>query len=267
MQEVVDDEPIGDYEERLRLSRHHDNSKEYIYAPKAKVLVVDDNLMNLKVAKGLLKRTGIKVDIAESGNAAIEAVSRNRYDIIFLDHMMPDMDGLETRKNMETAGLLGDNTAVIMMTANAIVGAKEEYLSAGFDDYLSKPIEVRSLETILKKYLPAEKIGYKTADTDNKVREPAAADTATAEQPAQNPPETDITEEPANAGNERHISISAGMEFCMNDTGFYKEMLGTFISESPVKREQLEAALKSEDIKQYTVQIHGLKSTSKTIWH
>ena len=265
VQEVVDDEPIGDYEERLRLSRHHDNSKEYIYAPKAKVLVVDDNLMNLKVAKGLLKRTGIKVDIAESGNAAIEAVSRNRYDIIFLDHMMPDMDGPETRKNMETAGLLGDNTAVIMMTANAIVGAKEEYLSAGFDDYLSKPIEVRSLETILKKYLPAEKIGYKTADTDNKVREPAAADTATAEQPAQNHPEPVITEEQTNAGNERHISISAGMGFCMNDTGFYKEMLGTFISESPVKREQLEAALKSEDIKQYTVQIHGLKSTSKTI--
>ena len=77
--------------------------------------------------------------------------------------MMPGMDGLETRKNMETAGLLGENTAVIMMTANAIVGAKEEYLSAGFDDYLSKPIEVRSLEMILKKYLPAEKIGYKTS--------------------------------------------------------------------------------------------------------
>ena len=272
VQEVVDDEPIGDYEERLRLSRHNENSREYIYAPDARVLVVDDNMMNLKVAKGLLKRTGIKVDIVAGGSDALKAVTQNRYDIIFLDHMMPGMDGLETRKNMETAGLLGENTAVIMMTANAIVGAKEEYLSAGFDDYLSKPIEVRSLEMILKKYLPAEKIGYKTADADIRTGgasgdhvPAAAADDTAAEKPSAEVPAPDMPEESADDGNAGHINTASGMEYCMNDTGFYKEMLVTFVNESPAKRENLETALKNGDIKQYTVNIHGLKSTSKTI--
>ena len=86
-----------------------------------------------------------------------------------------------------------------------------------------------------------------------------------AEKPSAEVPAPDMPEESADDGNAGHINTASGMEYCMNDTGFYKEMLGTFISESPVKREQLEAALKSEDTKQYTVQIHGLKSTSKTI--
>ena len=196
------------------------------------------------------------MDIAGSGSDAIKAVSENRYEIIFLDHMMPDMDGIETRQNMENAGLLDENTAVIMMTANAIVGAKEEYIAAGFTDYLFKPIEVRSLETILKKYLPAGKVGYKTVNADNNISgsaapdvPAAASDDTKAEQPVSELPASEKNEEQADtnsreiSGNERHINIAAGMEFCMNDTGFYKEMIGTFVSESPVKREQLEAAL------------------------
>ena len=269
VQEVVDDEPIGDYEERLRLSRHNENSREYIYAPDARVLVVDDNMMNLKVAKGLLKRTGIKVDIVASGSDALKAATQNRYDIIFLDHMMPGMDGLETRKNMETAGLLGENTAVIMMTANAIVGAKEEYLSAGFDDYLSKPVEVRSLEMILKKYLPAEKIGYKTADADirtggtsaDPVPAAAADDTAAAQTAHAGPVQENTQDEETNDVIDKNV----GLEYCMNEEDFYREMLDTYIKEKTEKTAQLESALKNGDLKRYTVLIHGLKSTSKMI--
>lgn len=131
--------------------------KSGVYAPEATVLVVDDVEMNLRVFQGLLKKTGIKVDALHSGAECLDLVQEKHYDLIFLDHMMPEMDGIETLHNMKKLehNLCAD-TPVLVLTANAIAGAKEEYLAEGFIDYISKPIKTDQLEAMLLKYLPTE---------------------------------------------------------------------------------------------------------------
>lgn len=125
-----------------------------LYAPDAKILVVDDMESNLIVIKSLLERTGINVKTALSGKACIEMLNEEDYDMVFLDHMMPEMDGIETLKRIRENDY-GENgkIPVIAMTANAVLGSREKYLEAGFDDYLSKPIDYKKLEAIISKYL------------------------------------------------------------------------------------------------------------------
>ncbi len=127
-------------------------------APEARILVVDDVKMNLSVVKGLLKQTRMQVETALSGEECLRMIQETAYDIIFLDHMMPEMDGLETMQRIKAdTGHCNQSTPVIMLTANAILGAKEEYLGIGFEDYLSKPIQWKEMEELLMKYLPKEK--------------------------------------------------------------------------------------------------------------
>ncbi|MBQ6128264.1 MAG: response regulator, partial [Lachnospiraceae bacterium] len=158
VQEVLDWEPTGD------LDREHDikerkkpEYKEMFHAPNARILVVDDIRMNLTVITKLLRKTLIKIDTAMSGPEAILLARKNDYDIIFVDHLMPDMDGIETLHHMKENE--GDNHPVyIALTANAISGAREMYLDAGFADYVSKPVEGVRLEKLIMGYLPAEKL-------------------------------------------------------------------------------------------------------------
>ena len=158
VQEVLDWEPTGD------LDREHDikerkkpEYKEMFHAPNASILVVDDIRMNLTVITKLLRKTLIKIDTAMSGPEAILLARKNDYDIIFVDHLMPDMDGIETLHHMKENE--GDNHPVyIALTANAISGAREMYLDAGFADYISKPVEGIRLEKLIMGYLPAEKL-------------------------------------------------------------------------------------------------------------
>ena len=156
-QKVVSDLKIGDISEKYNTAPDKKKKKASFTAPDAKVLVVDDVKMNINVFKALLKRTKISVDSAMSGPEALEMIKDNKYDIIFLDHMMPDMDGIETYKHMkELEESPNKDTTVIMLTANAIMGAKEEYLGIGFSDYLSKPVQAAKLEAMILKYLPEE---------------------------------------------------------------------------------------------------------------
>lgn len=156
-QKIVSDLKIGDISEKYNEPSNKKNKKSTFTAPDANVLVVDDVKMNINVFKALLKRTEINVDSAMSGSEALDMIKEKKYDIIFLDHMMPDMDGIETYQNMK---MLEDNpnkdTTVVMLTANAIMGAKEEYLGIGFSDYLSKPVQAPKLESMILKYLPEE---------------------------------------------------------------------------------------------------------------
>jgi CheY-like chemotaxis protein len=136
--------------------------------PEVKALVVDDIPANLQVAKGLLSPYGIQVDTALSGKDAIELSNKRNYDIIFMDHMMPEMDGVEAATAIrasetsmefpqETPKLLSEppkRVPIVAMTANALRGMKEFYLEHGFDDYLSKPINSLLLDEILKKWIP-----------------------------------------------------------------------------------------------------------------
>lgn len=156
-QKIVSDLKIGDISEKYNEPSNKKKKKSTFTAPDANVLVVDDVRMNINVFKALLKRTEINVDSAMSGSEALDMIKAKKYDIIFLDHMMPDMDGIETYQNMK---MLEDNpnkdTTVVMLTANAIMGAKEEYLGIGFSDYLSKPVQAPKLESMILKYLPEE---------------------------------------------------------------------------------------------------------------
>lgn len=157
-QKIIDKTPMGDFDKRYRQYIHQSEEQAIsLYASDAKILVVDDVPMNLIVVKGLLKATKIQIDTAKNGANCLELVQKNRYDIIFLDHLMPEMDGIETLQNMK---LLEENpnrnTPVIMLTANAIVGAKEEYMEAGFTDYLTKPVQETLLHEMIMKYLPKE---------------------------------------------------------------------------------------------------------------
>ncbi len=138
------------------------NEEEYevsFIAPEAKILVVDDNEMNLTVFKNLLKETMVQIQTARSGEEALSYVKDTVYDLIFMDHMMPKMDGIETFKRIrqDTEGA-NYQTPVIILTANAIQGAREEYMSVGFTDYLSKPIDDKKLEEQMQKYLAANRI-------------------------------------------------------------------------------------------------------------
>ena len=159
VQKVVKREEIGDFQERL-----HKHAAEEVYhklfqAPEAKLLVVDDNAINRKIVSCLLKETRVQVTEAESGMACLEKVKECHYDMIFLDHMMPGLDGIETLHRLKT---MEENqckdTPVVMLTANAISGAKEEYLKEGFDEVLSKPIVPETMERIMVQYLPKELI-------------------------------------------------------------------------------------------------------------
>ncbi len=158
MQGIEDETPIGDFTERLNISQ----SKMGVYTPKliapeAKILVVDDNDVNLQVITGLLMYTEIKIDVASSGREGIENIKKKKYDIIFLDQMMPEMDGIETLEVIKNEHL-ADGVPVIVLTADAVVGAKERYLSHGFNDYLSKPVEGDKLEQMIRDYLPADRV-------------------------------------------------------------------------------------------------------------
>lgn len=159
-QGIVNSAPMGDFTAVYKKMHRGRNKKvEGFTAPTARILIVDDNKVNLTVAKGLIKPTKIQVDTALSGLEALEKVKKNEYQIILLDHMMPDMDGVETLKEMQQQEENASrNAVVIAMTANAISGSREKYLEVGFQDYLSKPIDAMRYADMVKKYLPKDMI-------------------------------------------------------------------------------------------------------------
>ena len=166
-QKIVDKKPIGDF----RDSKNEENDKETkisFVAPKGKVLVVDDNKINIKVFKSLLKHTRLNMYEAESGKECIEILSKEKMDMVFLDHMMPEMDGIETFYKIRELGLKKD-TPIIMLTANAIIGDRERYLNEGFDDFISKPIMLEELEQIILKHMPKDLIDEKEKNVEQNV--------------------------------------------------------------------------------------------------
>ena len=162
-QTVINWEPTGDVFARQEEDTADRNEYHALFtAPSAHILVVDDTEVNLAVFVNLLKETKVDIDTATSGKSAIALVASKDYDVIFIDHMMPEMDGVETlRKIRETKD---DKAVCIALTANAVSGARQKYLAAGFSDYLSKPIDGRRLEEMIRKYLPEEKILPVTED-------------------------------------------------------------------------------------------------------
>ena len=250
-QGVVDASPIGaDY--RKAAAESDDVEKENLYAPDAGVLIVDDNEMNLKVAANLLKINGISPDTALSGQAAIELVEKKHYDIIFLDHMMPKLDGVETLAILKERGLV-EGTAVIALTANAVLGAREMYLGAGFSDYLSKPIESEQLEKKLVKYLPEKLVTYRTFIL------PTAEDPSAAEQ-SDLFGYSELTDMRERCPG---LNVLTGMGYCMDSKEFYLETLQAYYDSD--RCTELEMAFSQKDTEDYRIIVHSVKSASLTI--
>ena len=157
LQQVVDDTPIGDYTERLKRARNDESEyRPALWAPEAKVLIVDDNDMNLEVITELLSETKIKITTATSGAECIDILKEDTFDVVFLDQMMPGMSGVQTLAEIKKGSLAG-KTPIVALTADAIMGARDNYIREGFSDYLSKPIKYEDLELALKRYIPEEK--------------------------------------------------------------------------------------------------------------
>lgn len=154
-QTIVDATPMGSYSHTKQM-QVKSRRRETFTAPKAKLLVVDDNLMNRVVVKGLLKQTLLQIEEAANGEECLKKTMDTHYDIILMDHMMPGMDGVETLHRLRKQDGANRDTTVIVLTANAVVGVKDFYLGEGFDDYLSKPISGSLLEEMLLNYLPEE---------------------------------------------------------------------------------------------------------------
>ncbi|MBQ2581933.1 MAG: response regulator, partial [Ruminococcus sp.] len=241
-QDVADPSPIGNALEQ-KLSRNGKKKKLYKQYTGASVLVTDDNNMNLKVIQNLLKLFGIYPDLAHSGEETIRLMTEKHYDLLLLDHMMPKLDGIETYGILRERGLLSDGTVVIALTANAVLGAKEMYLSNGFTDYLSKPVEVSVLEDTLSKYLHV------------------SADGAAAQTTGQTGGSDDFITKLSAQG----LDTSTGLMYCMNDAAFYKEMLSDYAAAYDKQMSELGDALKNEDMKLYRTTVHSLKSTSKSV--
>lgn len=217
-----------------------------LYAPKAALLVVDDNEMNLKVAESLLGLFGITPDLARSGEEAVELIKQKDYMIVLLDHMMPGLDGVETLKLLRDERLLPEETKVIALSANAISGAKESYLAAGFDGYLSKPIDIAALEQALMRYLPEECIMKKTEDSSG-----------------DNGSESSLPEWLSTLPED--IDTARGLNSCMNDAEFYRSLLEDFAGSAAGTAEKLGSFLEQNDLDNYRILVHSLKSSSKTV--
>lgn len=244
-QRIIDEEPIGNYSERLMRSAARIERKACLLAPDAKVLVVDDNEMNLKVAKNLLKLNGIIPDLVDSGAEAIRMMREKDYHIVFLDHMMPGMDGIETLHELRRLNLAKSGTVIIALTANAIVGAKETYLQEGFDGYLSKPIEIPQLEELLIRCLPSElcTLTQVCAETLNRQQK------------------DDILSVLEATG----IHTAKGLGHAAGDQAFYLELLKDFAAGAAEKAAKIRADAQAGDSHSYQIRVHTLKGAARMI--
>ncbi len=242
-QKVVKWEPIGDFEEAFRRSSSERiNYKEKFTAPGARVLVVDDTPVNLTVFVNLLKRTGIQIDTAESGDEGISLFIKTHYDVIFLDHMMPNKDGIETLREMKgITDTPNTGTPVICLTANAISGMREMYTNAGFDDYLTKPIDAERLEMMLLQYLPKDKVDV-ASDGDD----------------------TDDYVLPDFLYNLKELDVDSGLTYC-GDAEDYLMTLRMYLDSAEQKAKEIEKYWDERDIKNTTIKVHALKSSSHAI--
>ena len=253
LQQVSDEKPLGDFE---KLYKEHvnvvDAAHERFEAPEAKILVVDDVQMNLKVFAGLLKGTKIQIDTAINGAEALDLIQGKRYDVIFLDHMMPVMDGVEAFRRMKK---LEKNpnaiTPVVMLTANAVSDARNGYMDEGFSDYMAKPIREEVLLATLKKFLSKDLV--KVIREENQ-EENSEAKTEESAEPVEAKPQIALSD---------MLDTATGLAYCMNDQRFYKEMLDEYVKSAKIV--ELKEYFEKGDFEYYRITVHAIKSTSLTI--
>ena len=251
LQEVLSVEPIGDFEEILAKGQSTTESiRESFAAKDAKILVVDDTSVNLTVVEGLLKHTGLQIDTADSGEAAIMKVEENFYDIIFMDHMMPGMDGIEAMQHIRNmTDNPNANTVIIVLTANVVENSEEQYKNLGFDAYLTKPIDSDRLETAIMNFLPEDKYMKVTVEVAKKV-----AGTA----------DEKVVIKDEKLKTLRGINLAKAIEYSGGEEVLY-DVIKIFYASINEKADLIEKYYNEGNIKEYTVLVHALKSSARLI--
>ncbi|MCR5739252.1 MAG: response regulator [Lachnospiraceae bacterium] len=247
-QKIEDTAPIGDYRKTAESTESGPSYKESFHAPDARILVVDDTKLNIFVVENLLKKTGLVIDTAVNGNDAIALAGENDYDVILMDQRMPGMDGTEAMQRIRAhETVTGKRTPIICLTADVISGARERYIEQGFDDYLTKPIDGTELEKMLIRYLPGEKVEM----TKVQVTAPSG----------ESPLKTGLFGELEAAG----VDTSRGLSYSGGDEKMYIDVLKAYAGEGSTRVQKLEDCLAFENLKDYGIYIHALKSSSRTI--
>lgn len=240
-QKIVNEEPLGTFcidMDQLDTGTYI----EHFVAPAAKILVVDDNDLNRSVFRNLLKSTGIQIWDVDSGKACLKIITEQEFDLIFLDHMMPEMDGVETFHAMkELEGNRCKNTPVIMLTANAVKGAKEKYLEEGFNDFLTKPVMPDKLDEMVTAYLPENLIEYRTDEKEDEVIEIPELE------------EFDC-EYALKLLKDKKLLRDTMIDFCKTLPAIEQKLNGF-----------LDGILQEEALTGYRIEVHSLKSTAATV--
>ena len=249
-QRIINATPMGNFHTHFAANMPIDTPyRESFRAPSAHILIVDDTKMNLTVVVSLLKNTLMKIDTALSGAEAVDMAWRIRYDLIFMDQRMPEMDGTEAlhRIRQKEDGASA-KTPVVCLTADAVIGAKERYLAEGFSDYLTKPVDNHALEKMLLKYLPEEKIELVAGQAEE-------SDSGSG---------NDVSDEFSDL---RPVGIDpqTGLMFCQEDGALYRSLLIEYANGWTEKKERLQKSYEAEDWHDYGIFTHSLKSTSKMI--
>lgn len=221
--------------------------KDTFVAPDANVLIVDDNIMNRQVALGLLKPLQMHMETASSGYEAIEMIKKKDYDIIFMDHMMPEMDGVETTKKIrKLQGEKYQTLPIVALTANAVSGVKELFLKEGMNDFVAKPIEMDEIVKVLKKWLPKKEHG------------------GNGEQKFFNVSEVSKPVLENGMPNLKEIDTEAAIRFCGSEQIFWR-LIEVFYRTIDNKADTIEAYEEHGDMKNYIIEVHALKSAAKLV--
>lgn len=253
IQKVVDREPLGDFEKQYRESlRSIEDYHEKFIAPMGRILIVDDNAMNLAVAQGLLKATRLQIDVASSGEECLELIKRKTYHLICMDHMMPVMDGVQTLHAIRALeGNPSRDIPVIALTANAVAGARELYLKEGFQDYLTKPIDADKFEDMLIEYLP-DNVVYLTNNRD------------ISEEYEQTQDETELGIRESQLYL-MGFNLRNGLRYMGGDKALYGKVLHDFCSILQEKETALKDFLDKGDMPGYTIIVHSLKGNARNV--
>ena len=218
-------------------------------SPETKVLVVDDNWMNLKVIEGLLERYQIKVCTAVNGPEALEKIESKTFDFVFMDHMMPEMDGVETFHRIRNkVGSYYKKVPIIAVTANAIAGSREMFMQEGFNDFIEKPIEVSVLDRLLRRNIPKEKIQY---ISDSEKKEEVGKDKT-------------ISEDKSEKLLVGSLDVEKGLLYCGGKES-YLEILEQYCRNGNEHIAKIEKLFAVKDWKNYTIEVHALKSMMMSV--
>ena len=232
-QKVADYTPLGNFDS-LEFEEDDGVEKTFI-APLAKILVVDDNNTNLKVAQGILTMYQVRVDTALSGRECLEKLEKNNYHMVLMDQMMPEMDGIETTKLIRLNNNPNiRNMTIVAVTANAITGTREMFLQSGFQEYISKPINISSIEAVLKKFLPEDIIHYVDKKKDD----------------------TDYSHIEINIPG---VNVDQGLTNYGNDKGKYLQILKFIYDDGQTHLARIKDYLEGEHYREYIYEVHALK--------